>query len=67
MVEIQERTKKLEEMKKNKEQVKIFNDPVKVYKSKYYTSMASRSRVGEYDSSKSLYDKKKEYGNLVRK
>lgn len=54
-------------MKKNKQPVQIFDEPIKVYKSKYYTSMTSRSRVSEYDTSKSMYDKKKEYGEIVRK
>lgn len=54
-------------MKRNKQQVKIFDEPVKVYKSKYYTSMTSRSRVSEYETNKSMYDKKKEYGEIVRK
>ena len=43
------------------------NDPLKVsFKSKYHTSMTARSRISEYDTNRSLYDKKKEYATYVK-
>lgn len=47
-------------MEKEKEVKKIFEEPIQVsFKSKYHKSMTARSRIGEYETSQSLYEKKK--------
>lgn len=60
MSEIEEHRKKLIQMEKEKEVKKIFEEPIQVsFKSKYHKSMTARSRIGEYETSQSLYEKKK--------
>lgn len=67
MAEISEHSQKVMKMKLEREEKSIINNPLKVsYKSKYHTSMTARSRLSEYDTNKSLYERKKEYGTMVK-
>lgn len=68
MAEIQQHKKKLDQLQEEHEKKIIFNEPLKVsFKSKYHTSMTSRSRVSEEEALSSLYEKKLEYGRFVKK
>lgn len=63
--EIQEHKQKLDQLRDEHEKKVIFNEPLKVsFKSKYHTSMTSRSRVAEEEM---LHEKQVEYGRLVKK